>query len=95
MFALAGLRDEKVFWGILATGIINLIATLLSLKLIERLGRRPLIVWLLVGIMMIMIVLTVLIVVNVRSRAISHDKSIDSIVSRRKILKKTKKHWAY
>ncbi|CAF4022060.1 unnamed protein product, partial [Rotaria sp. Silwood1] len=30
MFSLAGLRDEKVFWGILATGVINLIATLVA-----------------------------------------------------------------
>ncbi len=66
MFSVAGLRDEKVFWGILATGIINLIATLVALKLIELLGRRPLIIWPLAGIIVIMISLTVLIVLNVR-----------------------------
>ena len=66
MFSSAGLRDEKVFWGILATGVINLIATLVALKLIELVGRRPLIVWPLAAIIVIMVGLTVLIVVNVR-----------------------------
>ena len=66
MFTLAGLREEKVFWGILATGVINLIATLIALKLIELLGRRPLIIWPLVAISIIMIILTILIVINVR-----------------------------
>lgn len=66
MFTLAGLREEKVFWGILATGVINLIATLIALKLIELLGRRPLIIWPLVAISVIMIILTILIVINVR-----------------------------
>lgn len=65
MFSLAGLRDEKVFWGILATGIINLIATLVALKLIELLGRRPLIIWPLAAIIIVMVCLTVFIVVNV------------------------------
>lgn len=66
MFTLAGLRDEKIFWGILSTGVINLIATLLALKLIELLGRRPLIIWPLVAISLLMIALTILIVINVR-----------------------------
>jgi predicted MFS family arabinose efflux permease len=68
MFSVAGLRDEKVFWGILATGVINLIATLVALKLIELLGRRPLIIWPLAAIIIIMISLTILIVLNVRSK---------------------------
>lgn len=66
MFSAAGLQEEKVFWGILATGVINLIATLIALKLIEVLGRRPLIIWPLAIIILVMIILTVLIVVNVR-----------------------------
>ncbi len=66
MFSVAGLREEKVFWGILATGVINLIATLVALKLIELLGRRPLIIWPLAGIIVVMIALTILIVLNVR-----------------------------
>lgn len=67
MFSVAGLQDEKVFWGILATGIINLIATLVALKLIEFLGRRPLIIWPLAGVIVIMVGLTILIVINVNS----------------------------
>jgi len=66
MFSVAGVRDENVFWGILATGIINLIATLVALKLIELLGRRPLIIWPLAAIIIIMIGLTILIVLNVK-----------------------------
>ncbi|CAF3337814.1 unnamed protein product [Rotaria sp. Silwood1] len=66
-----GLRDEKVFWGILATGVINLIATLVALKLIEFLGRRPLIIWPLAGIIIVMIGLTILIVLNAKN---SEDK---------------------
>lgn len=65
MFSVAGLREEKVFWGILATGVINLIATLVALKLIEILGRRPLIIWPLAGVIIVMVALTVLLVVNV------------------------------
>ena len=65
MFSLAGLREEKIFWGILATGVINLLATLVALKLIEILGRRPLIIWPLAAIIVIMVILTILIVVNV------------------------------
>lgn len=65
MFSSAGLRDEKVFWGILATGVINLIATLVALKLIELLGRRPLIIWPLATIIAVMVGLTILIVCNV------------------------------
>ncbi|CAF3719621.1 unnamed protein product [Adineta steineri] len=67
MFSLAGLRDEKVLWGILATGIINLIATLIALKLIELLGRRPLIIWPLAIIIVIMIGLTIFIVLNAKN----------------------------
>ncbi len=65
MFSSAGLRDEKVYWGILATGVINLIATLVALKLIELLGRRPLIIWPLATIIAVMVGLTIFIVCNV------------------------------
>jgi MFS family permease len=65
MFSLAGLREEKILWAILATGVINLIATLVALKLIELLGRRPLIIWPLAAIIAIMVCLTIFIVLNV------------------------------
>ena len=65
---MAGLTDGKVFFGILATGVINLIATLVALKLIELLGRRPLIIWPLAMIIVVMVALTVIIVVNVSSK---------------------------
>ena len=68
MFTMAGLTDGKVFFGILATGVINLIATLVALKLIELLGRRPLIIWPLAMIIVVMVALTIIIVVNVSSK---------------------------
>lgn len=68
MFNMAGLTDGKVFWGILATGVINLIATLVALKLIEVLGRRPLIIWPLAAIIAVMVALTIIIVINVSSK---------------------------
>ena len=80
MFAAAGLREEKVFWGILATGVINLIATLIALKLIELLGRRPLIVWPLAAIIVVMISLTILIVLNVREYLPFRDPSVVSFL---------------
>jgi len=67
MFSSAGLREEKVLWAIIATGVINLLATLVALKLVEALGRRPLIIWPLAAIIVIMIGLTITIVLNVRS----------------------------
>jgi hypothetical protein len=39
------LLEDKVYWGILSTGIVNLIATIVTLKLIELFGRRPLILY--------------------------------------------------
>ncbi|CAF1525595.1 unnamed protein product, partial [Didymodactylos carnosus] len=66
MFSAAGLKEEKIFYGILATGVINLLATLLSLRLIELLGRRPLIIWPMTLIVLLMVVLCVLVEVNRR-----------------------------
>ncbi|CAM2723560.1 unnamed protein product [Rotaria socialis] len=79
MFSVAGLREEKVFWGILATGVINLIATIVALKLIEILGRRPLIIWPLASIIIVMIGLTILIVLNANNP--EHKKEALAIVS--------------
>ena len=80
MFTLAGLRDDKVFWGILSTGVINLIATLIALKLIELLGRRPLIIWPLVAISLVMVTLTILIVINVRYNDTTLSVSTEQVI---------------
>ena len=92
MFLAAGLRDEKVFWGILATGVINLIATLVALKLIEVFGRRPLIIWPLAAIIAIMVTLTVLIVVNVSAFILSVAQQRCQL-GRQKMLRARKKPW--
>lgn len=65
MFTAAGLHDSSVFWGILATGLVNFLSSFAGMKLIELLGRRPLIIWPLASITVIMVILTALIVVNV------------------------------
>ncbi|XP_013412015.1 solute carrier family 2, facilitated glucose transporter member 1 [Lingula anatina] len=45
IFRNAGVDDDKVPYAIIGTGIINVLATIVSMPLIERLGRRPLLIW--------------------------------------------------
>lgn len=58
-FSAIGFVEDKVYWGIISTGIINLISTLASIKLVELFGRRPLILYPLAMIIFIMILLCV------------------------------------
>jgi len=58
--------DAKVYVGVISTGIINLIATSASVKLVESFGRRPLILYPLVAITFIMILLCVFIQIGIR-----------------------------
>ncbi|CAF3400833.1 unnamed protein product [Rotaria socialis] len=60
-FSEIGFVEDKVYWGILSTGIINLIATIGALKLVESFGRRSLILYPLVMIIFVMILLCVFI----------------------------------
>ncbi|CAF4596460.1 unnamed protein product [Rotaria magnacalcarata] len=60
-FSEIGFVEDKVYWGILSTGIINLIATIGALKLVELFGRRSLILYPLVMIIFVMILLCVFI----------------------------------
>lgn len=40
-----GLLEDKVYWSVLSTGMSALIATIISIKLVESFGRRPLILY--------------------------------------------------
>jgi hypothetical protein len=59
-FANIGLHEDHVYWGILSTGLINLLATVCTVKLIEFYGRRPLILYpllIITGVMVLMCIL--------------------------------------
>jgi MFS family permease len=61
---MIGLLEDKFYWGILSTGMVNLISTMIALKLIEFYGRRPLILYPLIIITFIMILLCIFIEIN-------------------------------
>jgi hypothetical protein len=65
-FSTIGFVEDKVYWGIISTGIINLIATTASVKLVETFGRRPLILYPLAIITFIMILLCIFIQIHIR-----------------------------
>jgi len=65
-FSELGVVDHKVYWGIISTGIINLMATAASVKLVEIFGRRPLILYPLLFITFIMILLCVVVDIDTR-----------------------------
>ncbi|CAF1395690.1 unnamed protein product [Adineta ricciae] len=52
-----GFVDDKVYWGVLSTGIINLIMTAAAVKFVEIFGRRPLILYPLIIITIVMMLL--------------------------------------
>jgi MFS family permease len=59
-----GLIDEKIYWSVLSTGLTNLVATIVSIKLIDSFGRRPLILYPLAISVIIMILLCVFLQIN-------------------------------
>lgn len=63
---MIGFSEDKVYWGIISTGIINLLATIASLKLVESFGRRPLILYSLAIITALMIPLCVFVEIHIR-----------------------------
>ncbi|CAF1206134.1 unnamed protein product [Adineta steineri] len=64
-FSLIGFVEDKVYWGIISTGFINLVATIVSEKFVELFGRRPLILYPLGIITFIMILLCVFIQIHI------------------------------
>lgn len=63
---MIGLSEDKVYWGILSTGMINLIATGAALKLVETFGRRPLLLYSLAIITFLMIPLCIFVEIHIR-----------------------------
>ena len=59
-----GLLEEKVYWSVLSTGMSLLIATTITMKLIDSFSRRPLILYPLAFIVIIMILLSILLQIN-------------------------------
>ncbi|UJR29378.1 hypothetical protein I4U23_010590 [Adineta vaga] len=64
IFSQMGLLEDKVYWTVLSTGMSLVISTLFSIKLIESFGRRPLILYPLAIIVMIMILLSIFLKIN-------------------------------
>ncbi|UJR29332.1 hypothetical protein I4U23_010544 [Adineta vaga] len=70
VFATMGFVNENVYWGGLSTGLVNLVATIASIKLIEKFGRRPLIIYPLALTVIIMILLCIFLQVNPEGLAV-------------------------
>ena len=64
-FVSIGFHEEKTYWGILSTGLVNLVATVVTVKLVEFYGRRPLILYSLLVITVTMILLCIFIELNI------------------------------
>jgi len=64
MFAKAGIPDEYIPYANIGTGVINVLATIVSLSLIDRLGRRSLIIYPMGVMVLVFGVLTALVQVN-------------------------------
>jgi MFS family permease len=45
IFKNAQLAEDLIQYAILSTGLVNVLATLISIPLIEKLGRRPLVIY--------------------------------------------------
>ncbi|CAF1101965.1 unnamed protein product [Adineta steineri] len=63
-FSQMGILEDKVYWTVLSTGMCLVIATMASIKLVELFGRRPLILYPLAIIVVIMILLCVFLQIN-------------------------------
>jgi len=64
MFAKAGIAPRLIPYANIGTGLINVIATIASLSLIEKLGRRALILYPMMVMMVVFGALTILVQVN-------------------------------
>ena len=59
MYANAGVADNVIEWVVCGTSLINVISTVVSVSLMEKLGRRPLLIYPMIGMVISFIVLTV------------------------------------
>lgn len=67
IFATAGIEDSNIQYAIIMTGLINVLSTIIVVPLIDRLGRKPLLVYPMILIIIDFIVLTVLLVFKVNN----------------------------
>ena len=65
IFRRATIKDEHIQYAVVATGVINVICTILVVPLIDRLGRKPLIVYPMILMIIDFILLTVFLVLQV------------------------------
>jgi len=66
MFAKAGIRPEYIPYANIGTGLINVITTIVSVFLIDKLGRKKLIIWPMGVMVVVFALLTALVQVNER-----------------------------
>ncbi|CAF1028431.1 unnamed protein product [Didymodactylos carnosus] len=66
MFEKAGVREELIPYANIGTGIINVLATIATLPLIEKVGRRALIIYPMAVIVIVFGILTTLVEINER-----------------------------
>jgi hypothetical protein len=64
MFAKAGIPPAYIPYANIGTGVINVLATIVSLSLIEKLGRRALIIYPMAAMVVVFGILTVLVQLN-------------------------------
>ncbi|KAI0981310.1 hypothetical protein GJ496_007483 [Pomphorhynchus laevis] len=69
MFTVAGISEENLPYSTVCTGAINVIATIAVLPLIDRFGRRPLLVYPMGLIVGLFVVLTIVIEVNMKKNS--------------------------
>lgn len=64
MFAKAGIPDDYIPLANIGTGIINVIATIFAISLIEKLGRRALVIYPMLVMIAVFALLTILVQIN-------------------------------
>lgn len=72
IFATAGIEESNIQYAIIMTGLINVISTIIVVPLIDRLGRKPLLVYPMALIIIDFIVLTVLLIFKESSQIIAY-----------------------
>lgn len=65
IFKDAGISDSNIQYGVVLTGVINVIATIVAVPLIDKIGRKPLLVFPMCFMIVDFIALTFLLVFSV------------------------------
>lgn len=59
MYKNAGVDKDLVEWVVCLTSTINVLTTFVAVPLMEKLGRRPLLIWPMVGMLLSFVILTI------------------------------------